>query len=243
MMDFKYRDDFKRILKNYQMSDRAKAALQGLRLALLVSPTSAGKNTVIQKLVTTGKYHFIVSDTTREPQLRDGKMEETGVNYFFRTEQEVLTDLRAGEFLEAAIIHENYIYGISIRELERAKLLNKVAITDVDIVGTDNVMRTKPDAKAIFLIPPNFDEWMRRLTTRSRVSDQELRNRLVSAEKEFDAALVSDYYHYVITENVDQSTALIDAIINNQPNTHQDRGRQTIHQLQEQLRHKLSGRF
>jgi guanylate kinase len=238
-MTLRLYQDFKQVLDHYDVSDRAKAALKDLRLVLLVAPTSAGKNTVIKKLLETDEYHFIVSDTTRQPQMRDGKMEENGVNYFFRSEEEILADLKVGEFLEAAFFADQ-IYGISIRELEKARELNKVAITDIEIVGTDNVMRNKPDAKAIFLIPPNFDEWMRRLNSRGHMHEQELKSRLDRAENEFEAALSHDYYHFVITENVDHSAGLIEAIIEGGPNPHQDRGRELIYHLQEQLRSKLN---
>jgi guanylate kinase len=221
------------------MSERAKQALGGLHLVLLVSPTSAGKNTVIQKLLQTGKYHFIVSDTTRQPQVRDGKMEKNGVNYFFRNEEDILADLQKGEFLEAAFF-ANQVYGISIRELEKAKELKQIGITDIEIVGANNVMRVKPDTKAIFLIPPTFDEWMRRLSSRGHMHEHELKSRLTTAQKEFEAALSHNYYHYVITENIDHSAALIDGIAHDGPNPHQDRGRETIQGIQEQLRHKLS---
>jgi guanylate kinase len=237
-MALKNYQDFKQVLDHYHVSDRAKSALDGLPLALIVAPTGAGKNTVIKKLLETGKYHFLVSDTTREPQVRDGNMEQNGDIYYFRSEEEVLADLKSGEFLEAAFF-ANQVYGTSIRELEKAKSLNKIAITDIEIVGTDNVMRSKSDAKAIFLIPPSFDEWMRRLNSRGHMNEHEFKNRLARAENEFEAALSHDYYHYVITENVDHSAALIEAIIAGKPNPHQDRGRELINHLQEQLHSKL----
>src|SRR5687768_16147074 len=104
MADFslKHRQKFKQVLANYQISERARRALEGLDLVLMVAPTSTGRNTIINKLLETGGYYFIVSDTTRPPQVRDGKLEEDGLNYFFRSEEDILEDLEAGEFLEAA---------------------------------------------------------------------------------------------------------------------------------------------
>jgi guanylate kinase len=238
----KHYQEFKDVLATYMMSERAKKALEGLQLILLVAPTSTGRNTVIHELQKQKgeEYHFIVSDTTRAPQVRDGKLEENGVIYFFRTEEEMLTDLRAGEFLEAALIHEQQVSGISVRELEKAKNLNKIAITDIEIQGTDNVMRAKPDAKAIFLLPPSFDEWQDRMASRGRMSEHELRNRLRSAATEFDAALNRQYYNYVIAENVPQTAAIIDAIAHSKPNPYQGRGVSLIHQLQDRLQQKLA---
>jgi guanylate kinase len=75
------------------MSERAKKALEGLNLVLLVAPTSTGRNTVIRELVSKHNYQFIISDTTRPPQYRDGRTEENGVEYFFRSEDDMLADL------------------------------------------------------------------------------------------------------------------------------------------------------
>src|SRR5438105_2867014 len=97
-MNLKHHQEFQEVLKNYHVSERAKKALEGLKLVLLVAPTSTGRNTAIQELIKNHNYHFIVSDTTRPPQIRDGQLEKNGVNYFFRTEEEMLEELRAGEF-------------------------------------------------------------------------------------------------------------------------------------------------
>ncbi len=184
MLKLQYYTEFREILSSYHMSDRAQKALEGLKLVLLVAPFSSGRNTVIQHLLKTREeYYFIVSDTTRAPQIRDGKKEENGVNYFFRTEEEMLNDLRAGEFLEAAVIHELQVSGISVRELEKAKNSDKIAITDIEIIGADNVIKAKPDTQVIFLIPPSFEEWQQRIASRGLLGEHEMRNRLISAAR------------------------------------------------------------
>jgi hypothetical protein len=53
--------EFKDVLENYHPSERAKKALEGLNLVLLVGPTSSGRNTVIRELIDTTqfpKYNF-----------------------------------------------------------------------------------------------------------------------------------------------------------------------------------------
>jgi guanylate kinase len=238
-LSLKHHQEFKDILEKYQISDRAKKALEGLKLVLVVAPTSTGRNTIIRYLIDNLNYYFIISDTTRPAQMRDGKMEENGVQYFFRSEQEILADLKAGEFLEAAIIHNQQVSGISIRELEKAKNQNKIAITDIEIIGAGNIMRFYPKAKAVFLVPPNFTEWQKRIAGRGYVNDQELKHRLISASKELAAALQNDYYHFVVAENIKQSALVVDAIANDRPNPHQGRGRELISRLQFDLAQKL----
>jgi guanylate kinase len=232
--------EFKQTLETYHLSERAEKALEGLRLVLLVGPTSSGRNTVIRELVDSHNFQNIVSDTTRPPQFRDGRMEQNGVDYFFRNEADMLADLRAGEFLEAALIHEQQVSGVSIRELEKAKNSNKVAITDIEPQGADNVMRAKPDTKAIFLIPPSFEEWQDRIRGRGKMTEHELRNRLKGAINEFETALKHNYYQFVISENVNQSAALIEAIVRGDSNPYQGQAPGLIHRLLDNLYQKLS---
>jgi guanylate kinase len=236
----KHHQDFKEVLANYHMSERAKAALDGLQLVLLVAATSTGRNTVINELVGSHGYYFIVSDTTRSPQFRDGKMEENGVQYFFRSEEDMLADLKAGEFFEAELIHQQQVSGISIRELEKAKNLNKIAITDVDIGGINNAVKVKPDTKAIFLLPPSFEEWQNRLTGRGRMTEHEIRNRLRTAEKIFAEGLHNKNFHFVIAEDVAHSAAVIDDIVHGKMNPYQGRAVGLIHHLQSALQEKLA---
>lgn len=227
---------FKEILKNYRISDRAEEALEDLRLVLLLAPTSTGRNTVIRHLLTTGKYHYVVSDTTRPPRINDGILEQNGKEYWFRSEEDVLADLKAGEFLEAELIHEQQVSGISIRELARARREQKIAITDIDLKGVHNVVSVKPDVVVILLVPPSFDEWQRRIARRGKMSSQEFLRRLKTAERIFQDGSAQSYYRYVIAEDVKQSAQIIDSIANGGRNPHQDRGRELTAQLQATLK-------
>jgi guanylate kinase len=239
-VSLKHHQEFKDVLANYHMSERAKTALEGLQLVLLVAATSTGRNTVINELVKNYDYYFIVSDTTRPPQFRDGKMEESGVQYFFRSEEDMLNDLKAGEFFEAELIHEQQVSGISIRELEKSKNLNKIAITDVDIGGINNALKAKPDIKPIFLLPPSFEEWQNRLTGRGRMTEHEVRNRLRTAEKIFDQGLHNNKFNFVIAEDVPHSAAVINDIVHGKMNPYQGKAVGLIHELQGRLQQKLA---
>lgn len=205
--------EFRQALKNYQLSDKAKQTLDDLRMVLMVGPTSSGRNTVIRELVKTGAYHFIVSDTTRKPRANSGVMEKNGREYWFRSEEEVLEEVKQGDFLEAAIIHSQQVSGISIRELEIARKTDKIAITEVEIAGADNTHKAKPDTTIIFSVPPSFDKWMDRLHNRGKLPQDEVRRRLESACLEFDAALIKDYYRFVINDDIDEAVALVDGMI------------------------------
>jgi guanylate kinase len=226
-------DDFKQILSDYHISDTGKKLLVSTRLALLVGPTSAGRNTIINALKETGHYHQIISDTTRKPRENNGVLEQDGVEYWFRDESDVLADLRAGKFLEAAIIHNQQVSGMSLREIERAKKEQKVAVNEIEIVGMQNIINAKPDVFALFVVPPTFDVWMKRMDGRGVLPMPEKIRRLQSAVQEFEAALTKDYYIYIVNEEFNHSVERIHTRIleNRHDPAHQAIGREVIERL------------
>src|SRR5688500_15693171 len=77
--------DFRDVLEGYTPSSESIEILKNTPLVLLVGPTAAGRNTLINLLVQTGRYHYIISDTTRKPRANNGIMERDGVEYWFRS--------------------------------------------------------------------------------------------------------------------------------------------------------------
>lgn len=243
MNQLKRIDEFREVLKDYVLSDAAKQTLADLRLVLMVGPTSSGRNTIIRELVKTGGYHFIVSDTTREPRINDGIPEQDGREYWFRKEDDMLSDIKRGDFLEAAIIHNQQVSGISIRELQKAKESGKIAIDEVEIAGAHNTYKAKPDTVIIFSVPPSFVKWMKRLHKRGRMPEDEVRRRLETACLEFDAALTQDYYRYVINDDIDETVAAVDSLarLGHYDEIKGQAAREHIKQLYQQTRNYLSG--
>lgn len=212
MNELKHLDEFKKILANYHVSDESKDILKDTKLMLFAAATSAGRNTIFKELLKTGHYHYIISDTTRKPRVNDGVPEKNGVEYWFKTEEEMLDNLRTGKMLEAAVIHNQQVSGISMDELKKARDENKIAITDIEVVGTDNIEGAKPDTVSLFIIPPSFEEWQRRLKHRGRLELSEYNRRLQSAAKEFKVALAKDYYWIIVNDNLADVVQYVDNI-------------------------------
>lgn len=196
-------DQFQSVLSGYQISDTGKKLLSKTKLALLTAPTSAGRNAIIKELEKTGEYKYVLSDTTRPKRINNDVMEQDGVEYWFRTEEEVLDDLKNGLFLEADIIHEQQVSGISLRELEKATNHDKIAIDEVYYIGIDNIKKVKPDTVTLFVLPPSYDVWMERLLNRGDMSTDEVKRRLESAELELESTTTRDYYQYVINDTLE----------------------------------------
>ncbi len=207
------RDEFQKILQAYRPSSEAEQLLSQMPFVILQGITGSGRNAIIDYLVQHSHFHQVVSDTTRPPKLRDGVMEQNGLQYFFRSEDEVLTDLKNGMYLEAELIHNQQVSGISVRELERAHKSGKVPINEVAREGVSNVRRVKQDTTIFFVVPPSFDEWMKRLTGREQMTELELKNRKQSAREELEEALSKDYFHYVVNDTLERVSKTIEKIV------------------------------
>ncbi len=208
-----HRAEFEETISNYQPSDHARRVLGRVTFAVMSGPTAAGRNTIIWELVKTGKYHYVISDTTRPKRQNNGEWEEDGKEYWFRSEADVLRDLKAGEFLEAEVIHGQQVSGISIRELERATREHRIAITDVDIGGVANALDAKEDTIALLVLPPDFHTWQQRLSKRGEMDPLELKRRLQTAERIFQMASQDDRLHIVLNDTIEHATQQVRNIV------------------------------
>ena len=115
--------------------------------------------------------------------------------------------LERGDFIEAKLVHGT-VYGTSaVDVLEAAN--QGVAITDLDVQGVAEYKEISEDVVAIFIIPPNYDEWLSRLKRRYTTEEEfnrEWPKRRASAISELQHALEVPYYHCVINDDIDRAT-------------------------------------
>jgi len=206
------KSQFQAVLKNYRPSDSAIEKLSKTKIALFNGPTASGRNTIMERLVATQKYQQIVSDTTRHPRENNGVLEQSGVEYWFKTEEELLAGLKAGKYIEAAIIHDQQVSGVSVKEIERAAEQHKIAVNDIQPEGVEAFKMYKSDTICIFVIPPDIKTWLARLSRRGGMSAVERERRIASCQTELEHALSADYYHFVINNNLEDVVSEVDSI-------------------------------
>lgn len=194
----KHLNEFQRILKTYKPSLELLDLLHDNKFVLLSAPTAAGRNTIIKNLIMTGKYYYVVSDTTRRPRINNGIPETSGNEYWFKSEEEFLQGLKNGAYVEAAIIHNQQVSGVSLAELRKAAQTGTYAITDIDIQGCDTIKSYSDATIPVFILPPAFPEWMSRLDGRGAMDPEEKRRRLISAAQEIELALQRSYFRFIV---------------------------------------------
>ena len=228
--------EFEGALKDYAPSPDTLAIMAKTPIVTLTAPTATGRNTIINELVKTGRYHFIISDTTRPPRMNGSKWEQNGVEYFFRSEADILEDIKDGRFVEAEIFAHQQVSGINSREIERAHQEGKIPITDVDIEGGINVARLKPDAITICVLPPSFEAWIARMKGRSDFKLEELQRRLQQATKVLRLALAHKNFVFVINDSLTDAVKTVDDIASH--GLHHAENEEKAHQLARELYHQ-----
>lgn len=229
----KHLAEFREVLKDYHPSEDSIQTLRKTRTAFLDGTTAAGRNTLIQELKKTGDYYHLISNTTRQQRYNNGVLEKDGESYWHISEEEFLQGLRKGQFLEAAIIHNQQVSGINIKELQKAFANNKIATTDIEVDGGKHIHLYSPQTRLFFILPPAFEEWLKRIRGRGGMTEAEVRRRLESAPKEITTALQSDYYEFIVSGNLLANAETIHAIasgkLDHAPN--QDEARSHAEQL------------
>ncbi|HET6318810.1 MAG TPA: guanylate kinase, partial [Chloroflexota bacterium] len=164
------------------MSDDAAAAPTASGLVFVLSgPSGVGKSTLIEQLKNDGfPITYCVTATTR-PR-RAG--EEHGKHYYFLTDEEYDALLAADQFLEHAVVHNLYRYGIPLQSIRDGLRLGKDLIMAPDVQGASTVRWKLPNAITIFLRPASLEELLPRLEARGTETDYEKRIRLATAERE-----------------------------------------------------------
>ncbi len=160
------------------------------RLVVLAGPTAVGKGAVSGFIRENyPEVHFSVSATTRPA--RPG--EEHGVHYYFVSDEEFDRMIGDNELLEWAVVHNSYRYGTPRPPIDEALDAGRSVLLEIDLQGARSVRAVMPEARLIFLLPPTWDELVRRLIGRGTETPAEQQRRLETARVELAAQDEFDY--------------------------------------------------
>ena len=177
-------------------------------LVILSAPSGCGKDTVFQAIKKLrSDVVESVSATTRKP--REGEVE--GVNYYFKSESDFQLMVVNDELLEYAR-YNNCYYGTPISGVEKAINDGKICFLIIDVQGAQSILKVRPDAVSIFLLPPSLEVLEKRLINRSTNDIEDVKNRMKIAQSEIDMAPL--YKYTVINDDLDECVKTINNIIN-----------------------------
>ncbi len=169
---------------------------------LVSGPSGAGKSTLLSKLLKEFKdeLYFSISHTTRKAR----NTEIDGVDYHFISKEDFENKIKNDEFLEYALVHNNY-YGTSITEVKKALQLGKIVVFDIDVQGfliTRN--KFKDELCSVFISTKTLSDLEKRLNGRNS-QDKNLKDRLANAQKEMNS--LKEYDYLIINDDLTSSYA------------------------------------
>tara|TARA_Y100001968_G_C19443554_1_gene763960 strand:- start:370 stop:957 length:588 start_codon:yes stop_codon:yes gene_type:complete len=163
-------------------------------LFVITGPSGVGKGSIIRKLL--DRYQKIwlsISATTRKP--REGEIE--GRDYFFIEKNEFQQLIKDKGLLEWAEFAGNF-YGTPVKEVSQKIEKGIKVILEIELAGARQVKKSFPQAKLIFIAPPEFNELEKRIRGRGTESEDSIKRRLlkakeeIEAKNEFDEIIVND---------------------------------------------------
>ncbi|PWU21931.1 MAG: guanylate kinase [Bdellovibrio sp.] len=178
-----------------------------VRIIIVAAPSGAGKSSFVERICREDdRLVDLVTCTTRA--MRRG--EEQGKPYFFISGDEFKERIKRDYFVEWAWVHGN-LYGTPMEHLEKAWSQHKTVIMDIDVQGAATFKEKFPDARTIFILPPNIDELRRRILNRDGIAPANMQLRLRNAESEISQASKFDFQ--VVNDVFEQSYAQFKKII------------------------------
>lgn len=163
--------------------------------AIVISaPSGAGKSTLCKKLLEEfPNIHYSISCTTRA--MRPGEID--GRDYFFISVADFNKKRGQGSFAEWAEVHGNF-YGTPLEAVQEELSNGHDLLFDVDIQGASQLKLSIPDARLVFILPPNMNELELRLRRRNFDDENNIRTRINAARQEIREA---GWYHAIIINN------------------------------------------
>lgn len=184
-------------------------------LLLVVSaPSGAGKTTLCDRLLADEpSVVYSVSCTTRAPRGN----EVDGQDYHFLSPAEFDRRVKAGEFLEHAVVH-GHQYGTLRQAVVDTLAAGKDVLMDIDVQGAASI-RTAADKDAalrqslvrIFVAPPSLAALRERLQKRREDAPEVIERRLRNATEEM--ARWREYDYLVVNDDLERAYADLRAIV------------------------------
>lgn len=176
-------------------------------LIVISGPSGAGKGTVCKSLIKNIKNLKVsISSTTRKPR----HSEVDGVNYNFIGENKFKNMINENEFLEYALVYDNY-YGTPKKKVLEQLELGYDIILEIDIQGALKVKEEFPEGVFIFIMPPSMEELKDRITKRGTETKEELAKRFEASYEEIN--YVSKYNYIIINDKIHNAVEKIKSIL------------------------------
>jgi guanylate kinase len=164
-------------------------------LFVVSGPSAVGKTSVINEILKKRKsLQQIITCTTR-PQRKE---EQSGLDYFFMTNEEFFAHKKSGDFIECSEIYGNS-YGILFSHIKKRLDNEEDALLSVNWQGFSEIKKTLgKNVYGFFLVPPSMTDLEQRIKSRGTELQSVIDHRLKLAREDMKH---SDIYDFCFENN------------------------------------------
>jgi guanylate kinase len=176
------------------------------RLFVISAPSGSGKTTLTRML--TKEFSNIVESISYTTKTKR-ENEKEAVDYFYINKHEFEEKIKENEFLEYALVFDNY-YGTSKKIINKDLENNRHVVLVIDTQGAKNLLKQKVDATFIFIAPPSLEELKKRILNRNEDKIEDIDKRLSWAKKELKE--IKNYDYLIINEDLNIAYEILKSI-------------------------------
>ncbi len=177
---------------------------------VLSSPSGAGKTTISKMLLKIDKSISLSISCTTRPK-RKGEINKK--DYIFLSDSNFNEHIKKKQFLEHAVVF-GFKYGTLKQTVEKFNRKKKDVLFDIDWQGYQQLKQTYKEVVGIFILPPNKKELIKRLKTRGRDTDNEMKKRMNLVQNEISH--FPEYDYVVVNKNLKSCVSQIKNIISSE---------------------------
>ena len=169
-------------------------------IIVVTAPSGAGKTSIVKQILKQyPEIVFSVSATTRPKRA----VEIDGVEYYFITENEFIEKIEDDQFVEWEKFYD-YYYGTFKKTIDNCINERKTILLELDVKGSLSLKTIYPETHLIYIMPPSYEELIKRLKGRQTENSEDFKKRVERAKMELS---LKDQFDYII-ENKDLEIAI-----------------------------------